>query len=92
MKFLDFLKRRKAEVIERSPEQKANKKVVDTRHQRRIKSLKGRLDTLNGELFDVEEDLGLTEDKKAMKSDKLVQSMALINHEISVREKLLSWL
>ena len=92
MAFLDFLKRQKKEGVKKTPEEKRNVKEVNERHRRRISNLSDQLDALNRELLELEQDLEVSETIKGKKSNKLVQQMTLINHEIAIREKLISWL
>lgn len=92
MAFLDFLKKQKKEGVKKTPEERHNIKTVNERHRRRISNLSEQLEELKRDLLKTEQDLELSEPVKGKKSNKIVQQMTLINHEIAIREKLLSWL
>lgn len=93
MRFLDFLSRKKeVAVVEKTPEQEINLEQVKARHSRRIDNLKGEMKVLSGDLLSIEEDTTVVENEKAKKSDKIVQRLTLLNHEVTIRENLISWL
>ena len=87
----DFFSKKQG-VVKKTPEERANVKKVNTRHRRRIDNLNAQLEMLNKELLDTEQDLEMSEVVKGKKSNKLVQRITLIENEIAIREKLLSWL
>ena len=73
-------------------EQKMNIDVVIARHQRRIMSLDNGLSKMTEEILEIEESLILTKSVKVDKSNKMVNKMAIMKHEIEIREGLIKWL
>jgi len=75
-----------------TPEEKRNIDLVITRHMNKIRSLDNHISKLAKEIVETEEDLILNKGVKEKKSDKIVNRISMIRHEITVREELIKWL
>lgn len=73
-------------------EEKRNIDIVISRHQRKIMSLDNGLSKMTKEILEIEEDLILTKSVREDKSNKMINKMAIMKHEIEIREGLIKWL
>ena len=92
MAIFDFIKRKKPEEIEKTPEQAINNDQAKIRHQNRVDNLNNEARDLGHKLTIIEEDEEMIKTKKAKASDIIIQRLTFIRYEIGIRESLISWL
>jgi len=89
---MSFFRRKKKEVVKRTPVQNMNRELVIRRHKSRVENLHEELKNLGRELETLELDTEIPKGTKSKQSDLTIKRMVLIEYELGIRENLLQWL